>query len=70
MNPKNVLNENFNSGFDERVFVFSYTKNVIMFLRKLINYNTNRVIIIRIEKVDNKIYEHVLSSFDEHEKEY
>ena len=70
MNPKNVLNENFNNGFDERVFVFSYTKNVIMFLRKLINYNTNRVIIIRIEKVDNKIYEHVLLSFDEHGKEY
>ena len=70
MNSKNVLNENFDNDFDERVFVFNCTKSVITFLRKLINYNTNRVVIMRIEKIDNKIYEHVLLLFDEHKKEY
>ena len=70
MSSKNVLNKNFNNNFNERVFVFNCTKNVVTFFRKFINYNTNRVVIIRIEKINNKIYEYVLLSFNEHEKEY
>ena len=70
MNSKNVLNKNFDNDFDERVFVFSCIKSVVTFFQKFINYNTNRVVAIRIEKIDNKIHEHVLLSFDEHEKKY
>ena len=70
MSLKNVLNENFNNNFDERVFVFNCIKNVITFFRKFINYNTNRVLIIQIEKIDNKIYKYVLLSFDKHKKGY
>ena len=70
MNSKNVLNKDFNNSFDKRVFVFNCTENVITFFRKLINYNINCVVIMRIEKIDNKIYKYVLLSFDEHERKY
>ena len=70
MNSKNVLNENFDNDFDERVFIFNNTKNIITFFRKFINYNANRVVIVKIEKINNEIHKYVLSSFDEHKKKY
>ena len=70
MNSKNVLNENFESDFDERVFIFSSTKNIMTLFRKFINYDANRVMIVRIEKINDEIHEYVLPSFDEHKKEY
>ena len=70
MNSKNVLNKNFNNNFDECVFVFNCTKNVITFFRKFINYNTNRVVTIQIKKINNKIHKYILLSFNEHEKKY
>ena len=70
MNSKNVLNENFDNDFDERVFIFNSTKNIMTFFRKFINYNANRVVIVKIEKISDEIHEYVLSFFDEHKKKY
>ena len=70
MNSKNVLNENFDNDFDERVFIFNSTKSIMTLFRKFINYDTNRVVIVKIEKINNEIHEYVLSSFDEHKKKY
>ena len=70
MNSKNVLNENFDNNFDERVFIFSSTKNIMTLFRKFINYDANRVVIVKIEKINDEIHEYVLSSFDEHKKKY
>ena len=70
MNSKNVLNENFDSDFDERVFIFNSTKSIMTLFRKFINYNTNRVVIVKIEKINDKIHEYVLSFFDKHRKKY
>ena len=70
MNSKNVLNENFNNDFDERVFIFNNTKSIMTLFRKFINYNANRVVIVKIEKINDEIHEYVLSLFDEHRKEY
>ena len=68
MNSKNVLNENFDSNFDEHVFIFSNTKNIITCFRKFINYNANRVVTVKIEKINDEIHKYVLSFFDEHKK--
>ena len=70
MNSKNVLNENFDSDFSERAFVFNNTKNIVTFFRKLIHYDANRVVIVKIEKINDEIHKHVLSYFDKHEKKY
>ena len=70
MNSKDVLNENFNNDFDERVFIFNNTKNIMTLFRKFINYDTNRVVIVKIEKINDKIHEYILLSFDEHKKKY
>ena len=64
------MNENFNNYFDERIFVFNNTKNIITFFRKVINYNANNFIIAKIEKIDNKIFKYILLFFDEQEKKY
>ena len=70
MNSKNVLNENLDRNFGERVFIFCCTKNIMSFLRKFINYNANRVVIVKIEQINNEIHNYVLLSFDEHRKKY
>ena len=68
MNAKNVLYQNFRCDFDENVFVFDMTKHVMSFFRKFINNDTNRVIVVRIEKIDNEIYENVFSTLFEHRR--
>ena len=70
MNSKDVLNENFDNDFDERVFIFSNTESIMTLFRKFINYNANRVVIVKIEKINNEIHEYVLLFFDEHKKKY
>ena len=70
MNSKDVLNENFDNDFDERVFIFNNTKSIMTFFRKFINYDANRVVIVKIEKISDEIHEYVLSFFDEHRKGY
>ena len=70
MSSKNVLNENFDSDFDERIFIFNSTKSIMTLFRKFINHNANRVVIVKIEKINDEIHEYVLSSFDKHKKKY
>ena len=40
------------------------------FLREFIHHCTNRVVIVRIKKIDDEVHRHVLSTFDEHRKKY
>ena len=68
MNAKNVLYQNFRYNFDENVFVFNMTKHVMSFFRKFVNNNTNRVIVVRIKKIDNEVYENVFSTLFEHRR--
>ena len=68
MNAKNVLYQNFRYDFDENVFVFDVTKHVMSFFRKFVNNDTNRVIVVRIEKIDNEIHENVFSTLFEHRR--
>ena len=70
VNSKNVLNENFDRSLDERVFIFCCTKNIMSFFRKFINYNANRVVIVKIEQIDNEVYSYILLSFNKHKKKY
>ena len=70
MSSKNVLNENFDSDFGERAFIFSSTKSIMTLFRKFINHDANRVVIVKIEKISDEIHEYVLSLFDEHREEY
>ena len=66
MNAKNVLYQNFRYNFDENVFVFDMTKHVMSFFRKFVNNDINRVIVVRIEKIDNEIHENVFLTLFEH----
>ena len=45
------------------------TKHVMSFFRKLVNNDTNRVIVVRIKKIDNEIHENVFSTLFEHRRE-
>ena len=69
MNAKDVLYQNFRCDLDENVFVFDMTKHVMSFFRKLVNNDTNRVIVVRIEKIDNEVHENVFSTLFEHRRE-
>ena len=69
MSAKNVLYQNFRCDLDEDVFVFDMTKHVMSFFRELVNNDTNRVIVVRIEKIDNEIHENVFSALLEHRRE-
>ena len=66
INAKNVLYQNFRCNFDENVFVFDVTKHVMSFFWKFVNNNTNHVIVVRIEKIDNEIHENVFSTLFKH----
>ena len=70
MGSENILNKDFCCNFDERVFIFYRAQSVMPFFRKFIYYSANRIVIIKIEKIDNKVYSYILLSFDEHEKKY
>ena len=68
MNANNVLYQNFRCNFNENVFVVDITKHVMSFCRKFVNNDTNRVIVVRIEKIDNEIHENVFSTLFEHRR--
>ena len=70
MNSKNVLNENFCYSFGRRVFVFRCVKSVVTLFRELVNYCTNRVVIVKVRELCDEIYGHVLPSFGERGKKY
>ena len=42
------------------------TKHVMSFFRKFVNNDINRVIVVRIEKIDNEIYKNVFLTLFEH----
>ena len=69
MSAKNVLYQNFRCDLDEDVFVLDMTEHVMSFFRKFVNNDTNRVIVVRIEKIDNEVHEDVLSALLEHRRE-
>ena len=60
--------QNFRCDFNENVFVFDITKHVISFFRKFVNNDINRVVVVRIEKIDNEIHENVFSTLFEHRR--
>ena len=70
VNSKNILNKNLCCNLDKCVFIFCCIKNIMSFFRKFINYNANRVVIVKIEQIDNEVYNYVLLSFDEHREKY
>ena len=60
--------QNFCYNFNENVFVFDVTKHVMSFFQKFVNNVTNRVIVVRIEKIDNEIHENVFSTLLEYRR--
>ena len=70
MSSKDVLNEDFDSGFGGRAFIFSSTESIMTLFREFINYDANRVVTVRIEKISDEIHGYVLSPFGGHRRGY
>ena len=66
---KYSIDQNQNSDFRWRFFVHDFTKNVMTFSEKFIDYNANNVVFIRFKKIDDEVHDNVLSTFIDHDDE-
>ena len=66
---KYLIDQNQNNDFRRRFFVRNSTKNVMMFFKKFIDHNANNVVFIRFKKIDDEVYDNVLSTFINYDDE-
>ena len=66
---KYLINQNQNSDFRRRFFVRDFIKNIIMFFEKFVDHDANNVVFIRFKKIDDEIYNNILSTFIDYDDE-
>ena len=60
---KYSIDQNQNNDFRQRLFVCDFIKNVMTFFEKFVDHNVNNVVFIRFRKVNDKVYNNILSTF-------
>ena len=64
---KYSIDQSQSNNFRRRFFVRDFTKDVMTFFEKFINYDVNNVVFIRFKKIDDEVYDNVLSTFIDHD---
>ena len=66
---KYLIDQNQNNNFRRYFFVHDFTKDVMTFFEKFVDYDANHVIFVRIKKINDEVHDDVLSTFVDYNNE-
>ena len=66
---KYSIDQNQDNDFRRRFFIRDFTKNVMTFFEEFIDHDANNVVFIRFKKIDDEVYNNVLSAFIDYDNE-